>query len=233
MKCLFWTGLQHNLSEIVSSGTNVKTMGLSQLNAVSLIIVEKILSLKKLNKKPLLIAIDGGSGSGKSAIAEIVAKQLDATLISTDDFYAAYITNEGWANRSYIQRAAVVINWRDLRSSVLEPLLLGMPASWNSFDFNGGIRPDGTYGINTEPIHYAVNDIVILEGAYSARPELSDLIDLKILVDVPVGIRRQRLKMREDETFLKEWHERWDEAEQHYFRDVRPASSFDMVVKNG
>ena len=172
MKCLFWTGLQHNLSEIVSSGTNVKTMGLSQLNAVSLIIVEKILSLKKLNKKRLLIAIDGGSGSGKSAIAEIVAKQLNAALIITDDFYAAHITNEGWTSRSYKERADDVINWQDLRRDVLEPLLDGIPARWNSFDFNGGIRPDGTYGINPEPIHYAVNDIIILEGAYSARPEV-------------------------------------------------------------
>jgi len=207
-------------------------MGLSQLNAVSLIIVEKIRSLKKVNKKCLLIAIDGGSGSGKSAIAEIVAKQLDATLISTDDFYAAHITNEGWIKRSYKERAAGAINWRELRSCVLEPLLDGIPARWNSFDFNAGACLDGSYNVRAEPINYEVNDIIILEGAYSARPQLSDLIDLKILVDVPVDARHQRLKKREEEEFLTQWHERWDQAEQYYFRDVRPASSFDMVVKN-
>ena len=203
-----------------------------QLNAVSSTIAEKILSLKNAKKKRLLIAIDGGSGSGKSAIAEIVAKQLNATLILTDDFYAANITNEGWTNRSYKERAADVINWQDLKVCVLELLLLGIPARWNCFDFNRGPRPDGSYHIKEEPIHYEVNDIIILEGAYSARPELSDLIDLKILIDVPIAIRHQRLKKREEEDFLTQWHERWDQAEQYYFRDVRPASSFDMVVKN-
>jgi uridine kinase len=203
-----------------------------QLNAVSSKIIDRILSFEKIDKKPLVIAIDGGSGSGKSSIAEIVAKQLNATLIVTDDFYAADITNEGWSNRSHRERATDAINWQSLRRNVLEPLINGMPAKWNSFDFNTGVRPDGTYGINSEFINYLPNDIIILEGAYSARPELSDLIHLKILIDVPITIRHRRLRKREENQFLIQWHKRWDEAELYYFRDVRPPSSFDMVIKN-
>jgi uridine kinase len=203
-----------------------------RLDTVSSKIINRILSLRKTGNKPMLIAIDGGSGSGKSSIAKIIAEQLNATLIVTDDFYAAEITNEGWAGRSYKERASDAINWQSLRSNVLEPLIHGMPARWNSFDFNAGIRPDGTYGINSEATNYLPNDIIILEGAYSARPELSDLIHLKILVDVPVKIRHKRLRQREENEFLAGWHERWDEAEQYYFREVRPASGFDMVIKN-
>jgi len=204
----------------------------SQIIAASSKIVKGILSLKKVDNKPLLIAVDGGSGSGKSLIAENVAKQLNATLIMTDDFYAAHITNDGWKNRSYKERASDAINWQALRTNVLEPLMHGVPASWNSFDFNAGAGPDGTYGIKPECIAYEPGDIIILEGAYSARPELSDLIDLKILIDVPVQVRHSRLKEREEKEFLTQWHQRWDEAEQYYFRDVRPASSFDMVIEN-
>jgi uridine kinase len=204
----------------------------SQISAASLKIADRILSLKPVNAKPLLIAIDGGSGAGKSLIAEIVAKQLKATLIYADDFYAANITNDGWANRSDKERAADVINWRGLRTDVLEPLINGVPARWNSFDFGAGALPDGTYPIKPEFTSYEPNNIIILEGTYSARPELSDLIDLKILVDVPVGIRHERLRKREGKDFLTQWHERWDGAEVYYFRDIRPRTSFDMVIEN-
>ena len=73
--------------------------------------------------------------------------------------------------------------------------------------------------------------MVVLDGAYSTRPELADLIDLAVLVDVPAEVRHARLRAREDPDFLQHWHVRWDAAEEHYFTRVRPASSFDLVVR--
>ena len=204
----------------------------NQLKVISSKIITRILSVERTNNNPILIAIDGGSGSGKSSIAGIIAKQLNATLIATDDFYAAEITHEGWINRSFKERAADVINWRSLRSNVLEPLMNGMAASWNAFDFNAGIRSDGTYSFSSAVINYLPNDFIIIEGTYSCRPELCDLIHLKILVDVPVHVRHKRLKKREEKEFLIQWHDRWDEAEQYYFREICPQLSFDMVIEN-
>lgn len=203
-----------------------------QLDIISSKIIDRIRSLDKIDKKPLLIAIDGGSGSGKSTIAQIIANQLNATLIGTDDFYAADIPDHGWVNRSYKERAADVINWRSLRSHVFEPLMNGITSSWKTFDFNAGMRPDGTYKIDSAVIYYLPNDIIILEGAYSCRPELADLINLKILIDVPAEIRHARLQKRENKEFLIQWHERWDEAEQYYFHEVCPHSIFDLVIEN-
>jgi uridine kinase len=72
---------------------------------------------------------------------------------------------------------------------------------------------------------------IILDGAYSARPEISDLIDLAVLVDVPTSERHRRIAIREtDKAFLAAWHARWDAAEDYYFTHVRPAPSFDLVV---
>lgn len=203
----------------------------NQLKVISSRIIDKIL-ISRNKTKPLLIAIDGGSGSGKSTIAQIISNQLNATIVNADDFYAREITHEGWANRSYKEKVADVLNWRGLRAHVLEPLLTGMHATWNRFNFNAGEHPDGTYGIEAGVTEFLPNDIIILEGAYSTRPELSDLIHLKILIDVPVRLRHERLKNREDHEFLIHWHERWDEAEQYYFREIRPSSSFDMVIEN-
>ncbi|MBI1258940.1 MAG: hypothetical protein GC204_15830 [Chloroflexi bacterium] len=74
-------------------------------------------------------------------------------------------------------------------------------------------------------------DVIIVDGAYSSRPELSDLIDLSVLVDVPVDVRHARLLGRENADWLAGWHRRWDEAEAFYFEQVRPPSSFDLIVR--
>jgi hypothetical protein len=75
--------------------------------------------------------------------------------------------------------------------------------------------------------------VIVLDGAYSARPELANLINLSVLIDVPVEVRHARLAAREDKDFLAAWHARWDAAEEYYFTHVRPKASFDLVVTMG
>jgi uridine kinase len=73
--------------------------------------------------------------------------------------------------------------------------------------------------------------VIVLEGAYSTQPALADPIDCAIFVETPAPIRRARLAAREEPAILEAWHRRWDAAEEHYFSDVRPVSSFDIVVE--
>lgn len=72
--------------------------------------------------------------------------------------------------------------------------------------------------------------VVILEGAYSARPELADLLDLRVLLDAPLATRMRRLSQREGDSYRDDWFARWDEAEQHYFGTVMRADAFDLVL---
>jgi uridine kinase len=73
-------------------------------------------------------------------------------------------------------------------------------------------------------------DIVILEGAYSARPELHDVLDVLILLDTPSRQRRRQLLEREGEHFRADWNARWSTAEDHYFAVIMPPDRFDHVL---
>jgi para-aminobenzoate synthetase len=180
---------------------------------------------------PMLVALDGGSGSGKSTLAALVAAELNAAIVESDDFFAAQITDAEWDAMGPSERAAAAIDWRRLRREALEPLLAGNSASWHPFDFAAGTRPDGTYPMAAEAVTRGLASVIVLDGAYSARPEVSDLIDLAVLVDVPTSERHRRIAVREeDKAFLAAWHARWDAAEDYYFTHVRPPSSFDLVV---
>ena len=182
--------------------------------------------------RPFLIALDGASGAGKSTVAALVAQELDAAIVPSDDFFAAGITDSGWAALDARGRAAAAIDWRRLRREALEPLLAGKVAAWYPFDFASGIRADGTYAMVAEPVVLAPRDVIVLEGAYSCRPELADLVGLTVLIDASAAERRRRIGAREtDQDWTAAWHARWDAAEAFYFTSIRPASSFDLVVR--
>ena len=180
--------------------------------------------------RPLVVALDGGSGSGKSTLAAVLAAELDAVIVPGDDFFAAKISDAEWDRFDAAERARAAIDWRRLRHEALEPLIAGRTASWHPFDFAAGTRPDGSYPMSAEITARQPASVIVLDGTYTCRPELADLIDVAVLVDVPVGERHRRLASRDDRTFSDAWHARWDAAEDYYFTNIRPASSFDLVV---
>ena len=179
---------------------------------------------------PVLVAVDGGSGAGKSTLAAMLGREIDAVVVPLDDFFAAHIPDWEWDARSIAERARDVVDWQRLRANALEPLLAGQSARWHPFDFAAGLRPDGTYALSKQSVERPAAPVIILDGAYSASPEVADLIDLAVLVDVPVPERHKRLAEREDERFLQQWHAVWDDVEKYYFTEMRPKSSFDLVV---
>ena len=179
---------------------------------------------------PLIVAIDGRSGVGKSTIASQLAAVLPATVVPTDDFFAADLTSADWDARPPSERARDAIDWRRLRRLALEPLRAGQPAIWHPFDFAGGEREDGSYAISSNAIRRDPAPVIILDGAYSSRPELASLVDCAILVEAPAATRRERLAVREASDFLDAWHRRWDAAEDYFFTQVRPRASFHIVV---
>lgn len=179
----------------------------------------------------LVVAIDGRSGSGKTTLCDAVAQSFDAVMVACDDFYDAGVTDAEWDRRTPGQRATDAIDWRRLKREAIEPLRAGRAAHWHAFDFLAGPRADGTYRMQPTPTVRASKPLVLLDGAYSARPELADVLDLTALVEATASARRARLKAREAPDFLQQWHARWDPAEDFYFTHVRPPSSFDLVVE--
>jgi uridine kinase len=173
---------------------------------------------------PLLVALDGRSGTGKSTLAALLADRLGATVVEGDDFYPGG-SDADWDARSPAEKAALVIDWRRMRADALEPLLAGRPAAWHPFDFAAG------EGLAAHTVTRAPAPVIVLDGVYSARPELADLVDLAILVEAADDrVRRQRLLAREGAPYMAAWHRRWDAAEDYYFTHVRPRSSFDRII---
>lgn len=168
---------------------------------------------------PLVVAIDGRSGVGKSTLAGWLARELPAGLIEGDDFYAG---GTGILGDPPKARAARCIDWRAQRR-VLSDLRQGQAASYHAFDwdaFDGSLQERRT--------EVAPAAIILLEGVYAARPELRAFVDLSILLQVPDTVRLSRLMAREGE--IGPWERQWHEAEAWYFAEAAPASGFNLVL---
>lgn len=194
-------------------------------SAVDMVVFEISRLLK--GKNPVLVALDGRSGAGKSTIAQEIASRVEASIVVSDDFYSGG-NDDAWSGLSASEKVEKVIDWQGMRAQVLEPLLANKPASWHPLDFQPEI---GCIGWKEEKVTLQPAPVILVDGVYSARPELSDLVDLAVLVEADDAVRRKRLVLREGQGFMQRWHRLWDSAEEYYFAQICPRSSFDLIVR--
>ena len=204
------------------------------MKSPELYIFEKVEALRAELAHPVIVALDGGSGSGKSTISARLAKLTHIGLIPLDDFYQTQVPESEWPQKTVAERLNSVFEWDRVRREAIGPLVLREPARWRPFDFVRGPGKDGTYSLKDEFTEVAPAPTVLLEGTYSASPFLRDLVDLAVMVDVPTRVRHERLVAREQGggDFLAAWHAVWDDVESHYLERVCPPGSFDLVVQN-
>ncbi len=198
------------------------------------LVAQKVRELLAAVDGLLVVGIDGRSGAGKSTLAAAVASELSVdapasvTIIDGDSFYSGGSATT-WDLRSASEKAASVIDWRR-QQSVLEQLRSTGWAEWHPFDWTVEDWDREPVALAAEPITVEAGAVVVLDGAYSCRPELHDLIDLLVLLEVSPKVRRRQLLAREGASFRSDWEARWSSAEDYYFNEVMPRSRFDLVV---
>lgn len=199
-------------------------------------LIERLRILSPSTIGPVFVGIDGRGGSGKSTLADAISKGLAnevgdpaaATVIEGDQFYAGG-SDESWDDRTAAEKADGVIDWQRQRA-VLQRLRDGRSVEWYPFDWKAEDWDSDDVPLAAESVIAHPASVVVLEGAYSCRPELHDLLDLRVLLDVPRETRRRRLLGREGNDYRADWEERWAAAENHYFGTVMGADRFDIVL---
>lgn len=174
---------------------------------------------------PLIVALDGKSGVGKTEIAKEVANRLGAVNVLCDDFFTGG-DNDYWAKQTTQYQIDNVIDWKRIKNEVVIPLKSGKKATWHPFNWK-------TFkGLSPEVIVANPKKVVILDGAFSNRPELRDVVDFSVLVEAPREVHVSRVKQREGEKYSEDWHKTWEEGMEYYFEKISPPESFDLVVQN-
>jgi uridine kinase len=183
------------------------------------LLCDRVALLASVSPSAVFVALDRRSGAGKSTLAREVGARTGALVIDGDDFYRG----GDWDAMGPAEMVHLVIDWRR-QSAMLERLRRGEQVTWRPYDWDAD---DGRLAGSTAAVPAPV---VILDGAYSARPELADLFALRVLLDLARDARRERLLRREGACYRAEWEARWGEAEDLYFERLMPPEAFDLVL---
>jgi uridine kinase len=146
-------------------------------------------------KRPVIIGITGGTGSGKSTIARAIFESIpekNASIIEQDCYYKdqSHLPPEERVNVNYDHPLAFDT---DLLVSHLEKLLDGQAIEKPQYDFTIHNRRKET--IIVEP-----RDIIIVEGILVLdSPRMRELMDIKIFVDTDADVRIIRRIQRDME----------------------------------
>jgi uridine kinase len=143
---------------------------------------------------PRLVGIVGGSGAGKTYLAQKLKKQFgkDALVISLDDFYRdlAHLPMERRVRSNFDNPRA--IDWNCLEQT-LKRLMARKRATTPCYDFATHCRRGEQHQLQPRPI-------IIVDGLWLfRRPAIRQLLDVKIFIECPTGLRFQRRLKRDVE----------------------------------
>lgn len=201
-------------------------------------IIKSILEIKR--ETPVLVCIDGVDGAGKTYFARRLTNELKSVfnnviLCSVDNFHNNRDIRYQKGKDSDIGFYEDSYNYSKLISNLLMPFKMGT-----------GVYIDSIFDVdnNTTNISRAkevsMDSILILEGVFLQRPELSHFWDLRIFLDVDFettlnrNINRQIDKSRiglKEEIKLR-YKTRYMPGQKLYFKQADPKGNANIVIDN-
>jgi HAD superfamily hydrolase (TIGR01549 family) len=198
-------------------------------------IFERILNdinRKKLKNKAFVIGINGIDGAGKTKFAEslekfLISRNYKTQAIHLDDFhnpralrYAGENQVENYYNRSF--NISLIIE------KLLAPLRRNSAFSTRLTVLD---LPTDKYSIEKE-YSFNHNTIVIFEGVFLFRKELSPYIDYKIFLDIPFEESLKRAGARDSEEIFNKYESKYLPAQAKYLQEYPSRQVADMVIDN-
>lgn len=188
----------------------------------------------EVQSTPVVIGIAGGTGSGKTTVADVILERAGAENIALLPHDAYY---KDLSDLPKTQRDLVNFDHPDsLESSLMESHILSLQA-WQPveipvYDFSTHSRTEQTIRIEPQPV-------VLVEGILLfAEPSLRRLFDVKIFVDTPADIRfirrLQRDMMERGRTLESVIHQYETTVRPMHLKFVEPSKRYaDVIIPEG
>lgn len=153
----------------------------------------------------LIVAIEGGSASGKTTLANLLHQVYDCTVFHMDDFF---LRPEQRTPERLAEIGGNVDRERFLEE-VIKPCSEGNNVLYRRFDCN-------TQSL-CEPIVITPDKLTVVEGVYSMHPILASYYNISVFLDIDSAYQSERINKRNTPQIAKRFFDEWIPLELKYF----------------
>ncbi len=172
---------------------------------------------KRLSKGSAIIAIEGGSASGKTTLASMLQQVYGCNVFHTDDFFL----RPGQRTAARLSEIGGNLDRERFADEIVKPLMTGKQICYRRFDCS-----TQTLG---ELITVPHTDLTVIEGTYSMHPAFGDYFDLAIFLDVHPDLQKKRITLRNTPQLAKRFFDEWIPLENEYFTKMDIKTRTDLL----
>lgn len=167
--------------------------------------IDRLLEQHKDSDVPLIVAIDGMAGSGKSTLGELLKAVYECNLFHMDDYFLQ--PHQRTAER--LAEPGGNVDHERFKAEIYDQIEAKRDFEYQKYDC--GRQQLG------ERIQVSYSKLNIIEGAYAAHPYFEDRTDLLFFMEISDEVQKNRIAARNGERMLERFLKEWIPMEHHYF----------------
>jgi len=166
----------------------------------------------------LVVGIDGNSAAGKTTLAQCLSELYECEVIHMDDFFLP----PSLRTEERLAEAGGNVHYERFLEETAKGIQSGRDFSYRTFsckqmDYTGNCVISG-------------RKMLVVEGAYSMRPEFRELYDFKVFMKLPLEKQLERIRKRNGEEQCEIFRTRWIPMENNYFEVFQVEASCDFII---
>lgn len=174
---------------------------------------------KRLKDGGAVVAVEGGSASGKTTLAETLRSLYDSTILHMDDFF---LRPEQRTKERYAEIGGNIDRERFL-DEVLIPLRKKQTINYKRFNCTT---------MTIEPaLKIVPQRLTVIEGAYSMHPELAPYYDFSVFLDISPDLQKKRIEKRNSPQMAERFYNEWIPLEKAYFSQMNVKDRCDISIE--
>ncbi len=156
-------------------------------------------------ERPVIIAVEGGSASGKTTLAKILEEVFCCSVFHMDDFFL----RPEQRTPQRLDEIGGNVDRERFEEEVLRSLKKNETVVYRPFDC-------GTQTLGEE-VSVAPNRMSVVEGVYSTHPAFSRYYDLALFLDIDPECQKKRILIRNSPSLAERFFNEWIPLENKYF----------------
>lgn len=169
------------------------------------------------DKERIVVAIEGGSASGKTTLADMLSKAYDCNVLHMDDFF---LRPEQRTPERFAEIGGNVDRERFFEE-IIEPLMKNETVKYRPFCCSTKTLGD----VVTVPS----KKLTIVEGVYSTHPAFPRYYDFSVFLDIDGKKQKERILARNGEKLAERFFDEWIPLENRYFSGTDIKKRADLI----